>query len=251
MLGFITSLIEKVGKKEHAFLQQMALETFVEHHHREPTTQELKQLEQEWLIKIENFLVEKYNDFLKASDLLAEKLPHVVPLEHWHEIKKEFSDAYQKLNTLPPNVKPDTSKNALHTLLGITMNTLRVCFETGKTFFRDEKHAEASSIFNFLTYLNPFVADFWVALGLCYQKAQKYTEALEAFAKNCALDSNPFLARAKSAEIYIEQKRLDEAKIEVEHLERLVASKKAEEQNWAQIAEGLSYKIEVVAQYGA
>jgi len=251
MLGFITSLMEKVGKQEHAFLQQLALEKFVEHHHREPTPQELKQLEVEWLQRIETFLVDKYNDFLKASDLLIEKLPKAVPADQWQEIKKEFSLAFNKLNTLPTSSLPEGNKNALHALLGITMKTLRACYETGKGFFRDDKHPEASTIFSFLTYLNPYVADFWVALGLCYHKAQKYTEALEAFAKNCALDSSPFLARAKSAEIYIEQKQLNEAKREVEHLERLVASKKAEEQNWSQIAEGLAYKIDVVAQYGA
>lgn len=75
-------------------------------------------------------------------------------------------------------------------LLGVTDEVLDKYYQTAYTFIDEQKWPEASSAFTFLTFLNPFVHNFWICLGIAEQCQAKFQEALVAYTMAEATDPN-------------------------------------------------------------
>lgn len=83
-------------------------------------------------------------------------------------------------------------------LLGVTDEVLHTYYSTAYSFMEQEKWDEASKAFTFLTYLNPFVHDFWICQGIAQQSQGKFQEALIAYTMAEATNSQDPTAPANA-----------------------------------------------------
>ena len=78
--------------------------------------------------------------------------------------------------------------------------------------------------------MDPYIADFWIALGLSLQQNDQYTDALNAYAA-AILTGNPNPApRLYSAECYVAIDHLEDAKIEFKEAMNIIDQQKSRKQ---------------------
>lgn len=73
-------------------------------------------------------------------------------------------------------------------LLGITQEKLGMLFEEAVHLLQQGRFDEAKKGLEVLVKMNPYVPDFWIALGMCDQKFGKFEEALQSFLVAQTLD---------------------------------------------------------------
>lgn len=78
---------------------------------------------------------------------------------------------------------------SLQEILGFDDGRMELFYKKASALYSENKFQEAREAFTFLTTLNPFVANFWVGLGMAEQRLEEFNGALLAFAMAMMADS--------------------------------------------------------------
>ena len=73
------------------------------------------------------------------------------------------------------------SEKLMQDVLGFSGDKLGNLFETAVSYLRQHRYEEAVQGFQLLTQLNPYIADFWLGLGLAEQAQGALPKALSNF----------------------------------------------------------------------
>lgn len=202
-MAFATTVDKETFLKGIAPLcQNLAVENFMEAHHREPKPQEAEHLEKQYEEAASDFLQSKVARFQQASRLLIEFLPQLFSHQESELVLSDFKNIQEQLN--------------------IATESLSKCFEVGKHLFQNHRFEEAGDVFEMLVFLNPKFTTAWLDLGLSLHEQGKLREALKAYAATYFLDSKPLYARMKSIEVYLALQQKNDAMAEFDELEQLV-----------------------------
>lgn len=87
--------------------------------------------------------------------------------------------------------------------LGLSENCLHLIYDRARTLL-EETHQleEALSLFILLTHFNPYIFEYWLGRGLCWQKKGIYFEALHSFAMASLLHIDHPLPHLYSSQCY-------------------------------------------------
>jgi tetratricopeptide (TPR) repeat protein len=111
-------------------------------------------------------------------------------------------------------VKLPEELNTPHTfeeILCVPKEKIDAAYTVGKELFEKKYFSEACDVFFLLTQLNPYFANVWIAMGLCWQNQQNYDAALGSNAIAILLnDKNPE-PYLYSIECYLSLKEQDQA----------------------------------------
>ena len=121
------------------------------------------------------------------------------------------------------------SKDTFQSILGLSNEMLLWIYGVGHQLHIEKKHEKALIIFNLLVTLNPLVADYFVAKGLTERSLEKNTEALYSFAMASMMNPHHPVARYNAAEIYLQNHKQEDARLEFEVLEEIVRTGKHEQ----------------------
>lgn len=126
-------------------------------------------------------------------------------------INNEASD----LDTENSKVDDDLILADLPTLadqLKITSDEFASFYEVGLKLYEQKKHLEAARVFQFLTVLNAFRFEVWIARGMCHQILQEWFHAIHSY--TMASLSNPLdpISYIYAAECFIEIKDWENTK---------------------------------------
>lgn len=94
---------------------------------------------------------------------------------------------------------------------GMGAEELYHLYEGGFDLFNQEHYVEARAVFTYLLVLHPRVADFWTALGSCFEKMHKDAEAAVVFSLSAALKPHLIESYLPLAHLLIERGHLYEA----------------------------------------
>lgn len=83
-------------------------------------------------------------------------------------------------------------------LLGVSDEVLQKYFNAARRLLDDKKWFDARDAFLFLTFLNGFVHDHWIGLGIAQQSQGRYQEALMAYIMAEATDPSDPVAPANA-----------------------------------------------------
>lgn len=142
------------------------------------------------------------NELNKDIQILHDKILNM-NVKEWEE---QFSSNQADLSQ-------DDKKEMLSIkkILGISNTTLYYFYKIGYFLFNKHLTASAADIFFFNALLNPYVKDYWMALGIAELENQKYDEALEAFQVASIMDLKDPEPNLTCAEISLLQKNIIKA----------------------------------------
>lgn len=102
------------------------------------------------------------------------------------EIPKEIKERLQDPDVFRQHILEGKS---LQEILGFDDGKLEIFYQKASSLYGESRFQEAREAFTFLTTLNPFVANFWVGLGMAEQRLEEFNGALLAFAMAMMADS--------------------------------------------------------------
>jgi len=171
---------------------------------------ELSPSEEDFIVTLESQADELINQFLEENPPLIQqnslisseqqlererlKLKETFNLrEIAHHIKnaqKLLQDYHIAIETVPNKDIQDLkdSEQSLQVMLGIPDEKIQEIYHLGTELFEKKFFQEAADIFFYITQLNPFYANVWIAIGLCFQKMEKYQQAIGSFETSILLD---------------------------------------------------------------
>ncbi|MBM3198543.1 MAG: hypothetical protein FJZ58_04735 [Chlamydiae bacterium] len=157
--------------------------------------QEINRAIREW----EKHLVEDKERIEKALYLLAKEMEFLPSLEK-EEIQIQFARAKQTFEKGTHNDLWE-GKSSLQEVCHIHNEVLLWIYQVGYQRVLRYHYEEAEALFLLLTVFNPFVCDYWLALGLVQKELKKKEEALHSL--HIAQRLQP-----EDAEIYLHQAKL-------------------------------------------
>lgn len=120
----------------------------------------------------------------------------------------------------------------LQELFELSNDTMQKIYALGHQYFIKKEYDKAIDIFSILTGFNPFVADFWNALALCYQAKQEWKLAIEAFTLACSAKDKSIAPLISKAECCLKLNLIDEANKELEFASQLIETNPALDKEW-------------------
>jgi len=96
-------------------------------------------------------------------------------------------------------------------LLGFSAERLGTLFETAVGLLQQHRYDEAVQGFDFLTRVNPYVADFWIGLGLAHLAREAYKPALGSFMAAQTMDPSREEPYTYAVDCCLEMKDFDQA----------------------------------------
>ncbi|CRX38417.1 SycD/LcrH family type III secretion system chaperone [Estrella lausannensis] len=102
------------------------------------------------------------------------------------EIPKEIKERLKDPDVFRQHILEGKS---LQEILGFDDGRLELFYQKASSLYGENRFQEAREAFTFLTTLNPFVANFWVGLGMAEQRLEEFNGALLAFAMAMMADS--------------------------------------------------------------
>jgi tetratricopeptide (TPR) repeat protein len=96
-------------------------------------------------------------------------------------------------------------------ILGFSRDSVAMLFEHAIGFLQMNRPDEAVLSFQLLTKLNPYIADFWLGLGIAYFNSEEYPKAQEALMMALALDPSRFEVYSYAIDCCIEMKNFQQA----------------------------------------
>ena len=187
----------------------------------------IKQKTKEFIETIDKEILKREQNMDRAGKLLKEKLALLPSLEKT-KIEEELGHSAEIVISFLKDIqdkKEPTLTNKEETfqsLLGLSNETLLWIYTIGYNFSLENKHEEALAIFQMLTSLNPLVSDYFVAQGLSERSLKSNQEALYSFAMASILNPEQPISRYNAAEIYLETGQVEDAKLELEALEKII-----------------------------
>ncbi len=88
-------------------------------------------------------------------------------------------------------------------IIGYAPETMEKFYRAGFILFSQKRFREASDVFIFLTTLNPYVHNYWIALGMSEQQNQEYEAALVAYAMASLTDVEDPIPHYHSSTCYM------------------------------------------------
>lgn len=89
-------------------------------------------------------------------------------------------------------------------LFGISDQTIEHFYQAGVRYYQTGHFKEASDIFYVMSFLNPYLFNVWLSLGLAEEQAHHYPKALEAFAMAAIVDMTSVIPHIHAAHCYIQ-----------------------------------------------
>lgn len=93
--------------------------------------------------------------------------------------------------------------NGIQEALGISDDALIKYYEVASGLLRDRNWTDSRDAFMFLTFLNPFVHNFWMGLGISEQSQGKFEAALLAYLMGEMTDPKDPVVHANSFQCYL------------------------------------------------
>lgn len=97
-------------------------------------------------------------------------------------------------------------------ILCVPKEKIDEAYAVGKELFDKKYYSDACDVFFLLTQLNPYFANIWVAMGLCWHNLQEYDSALGNYAIAILLNEKNPEPYLYSIECYLLQKNIAHAK---------------------------------------
>jgi type III secretion system low calcium response chaperone LcrH/SycD len=91
---------------------------------------------------------------------------------------------------------------SLQEILEFSDEKLEIFYQQASRLYQKNRFKESIEAFTFLTTLNPFVANFWLGLGMSEQRLEEYSDALLAFAMAMMADPASPLPHYQTALCY-------------------------------------------------
>lgn len=129
-------------------------------------------------------------------------------------------------------------------IFGLTNNALFSIYKIGFYYFQNQKYEEATDIFTFLVALNPTVADFCTALGLCLQQKEKWDEALTFFTLASNLNADHIAAHISAINCYTKFGNKEGARIHLNAIENICSQRPEVAAPWKEIIEFYKSQIQ-------
>lgn len=125
-------------------------------------------------------------------------------LELEHAMDKVESLNQQKCASVDQciNAIMDTPES-FQELFGISDQTIEHFYQAGARYYQAGHFKEASDVFYVISFLNPYLFNVWLSLGMAEEQAHHYTKALEAFAMAAIVDMTSVIPLLHSAHCYI------------------------------------------------
>lgn len=121
----------------------------------------------------------------RALCLVRDMLPLRISKEEWEGCLNEFISCDESLcEFFEKDANGEISHDdyiPIHQMLGISTETLRHCYELGQWCFAEKDFEDARSLFGFLTSVAPYMPEFWISLGMCYNQMGQYQEAIDTY----------------------------------------------------------------------
>lgn len=174
-----------------------------------------------------------------AFELLSKEGPTYVEEEKYQELIDQFAHIAGHLNKLDFS-KPLREK--LHTLLHISDSTIETILKIALTKYNEMQFEASLSLFSLLTCLNFQNELYWYLLGIAASQLEQLDLALEAFAYAIYLNADLLGARIFSAECYLRQDKMSDAKAELEEAKKIVKGT-SPEQIWLDLLSNLEEQI--------
>ena len=171
-------------------------------------------------------LLKREQRMKKAGEIIKGKLSSLAPAEK-ERVERELRHSAESITSLltpSENSEGMTEDKTMQSILGISNETLLWIYSIGYELSLAKHHEEALCIFQTLTTLNPLVADYFVAEGLAERALHHNKEALNSFAMASLMNPNQAISRYNSAELYLEQHQAEDASLELEVLEEIIAA---------------------------
>lgn len=139
---------------------------------------------------------------LSAVDHEFKKVLHKI-LGLFEERASSFQELWEKAEAMP---------DCLQKLIGLSDQTMDHCYQSGVRFFEAHHYREAADIFFFLTTLNPYRFQVWIAQGLAEKQLHHFEKALRAFNMATIVNMHSVLPMIHAIECYLTLKDDQSAK---------------------------------------
>jgi len=100
--------------------------------------------------------------------------------EKWEEFQIDTNHFYEVMHQRTKQANATTDETPQE-LFGVTKPVLEKYYKSALSFLSDKKWGNARDAFMFLTFLNPYVHEFWVGLGIAEQSQSHFDKALQAY----------------------------------------------------------------------
>lgn len=97
-------------------------------------------------------------------------------------------------------------------LLGLSFEICGSFYEIGAALFREKQFEEACSVFQFVSLLQPYTYEVWLALGMSHQRLEELVNAVSCFSVASLMDPSRMEPYIYSAECLIEGNEIEDAK---------------------------------------
>jgi tetratricopeptide (TPR) repeat protein len=131
--------------------------------------------------------------------------------------KKELNQAADRLGSFILGERElDETQNleetSLATLLGISFQSCMIFYEIGLKLYEEQRFEEAISVFAFLSILESYCQEIWVALGLCHQQLEEWLFAVNAYSMANLIKPEDPLPYLHSAQCFLACNEVENAK---------------------------------------
>jgi len=185
-----------------------------------------KEIEKETKKIVHDLELERRNlteDFNEGFQLISESLLNQLSNDELEKIANELINASRIMaenGGIIPQVNDD--RETLQDSLKISDETMLAFYDIGFNSFEEKNFDNARKVFKIITFLNPFIYDYWVSLGTAEHRCQNYEQALVDYAFASLLDEHLPESHYYSSKVYFEMGDIEDAKIECEELEKIV-----------------------------
>lgn len=128
---------------------------------------------QETHANVKDLILKIRKTWKQGYDLVLENVRYPEKYHLDHLKKKQFHLTKEMFNQM--------TQRTFQEECGYDGDMMGEIYDIGSTFIHNKDFEKATTIFVFLTTLNPYVRWFWQGLGFAYQEQSKYEEALNAF----------------------------------------------------------------------
>jgi tetratricopeptide (TPR) repeat protein len=176
---------------------------------REEIKQEIHQIREKGLEEIEN-----------AFTAFEKNKLRILTREEMEKLSHEFHPLPEQIHHF--NQKREGEHHTLQENLEISDFVLYCFYLVGHQLFKEKHYDEASHIFLLLTTLNPFVKDYWMALGITEKIRRNFESSYAAFVMASIIDLRDPEPHFQMIECCLATGEFKGASIELEEVKAMV-----------------------------
>lgn len=124
-------------------------------------------------------------------------------------------------------------------IFDLSNDSLLIIYKLGHHYFQNQNIDEAIDIFTLLETLNPLVADFNYALGLCYQQKEQWLDAVTFLTLACNIDPSHVGARISLIECHQQLKNDQEVSKCIDEIKHIQEAEPEKVEPWLEVYESL------------